>query len=194
MKILHSPFSIPHSALQGFTLVELLVSIGIFTIMTGVVLANYRTYNTNANFANSSEDIVLALRQAQVYGVSVKGESSSFNIPYGVSFDISSTGKPNQIILFADKDSDGIYAPASDSIVQTITWQSPIGITALECGSVPCTGGVLNVTFKRPNPDARITQGATVDDSVQIAKITVGNGGTKTSTITISKAGQISIQ
>ncbi len=178
----------------GFTLVEVLVSIGIFTVLTGVVLSNYRGYNTNALFANASEDIVLALRQAQVYGVGVKKNialcgASSFDCGYGVYFTIG-----NQIKIFADSNDDKKY-DALDTVVETITFQSPISVTALYCGILNCSGNVLSVTFKRPNPDAVIRDTtATVHES---AMITISNGvlgvGAKTSIITISKTGQISI-
>src|SRR3989344_2062495 len=109
----------------GVTLVEVLVSIGIFTVLTGVVLSNYRGYNTNALFANASEDIVLALRQAQVYGVGVKKDvGGSFTTPYGVWF----LANTNSLIIFADNNSNGLYGSADDTIIETITWPSNIKI------------------------------------------------------------------
>ena len=51
---------------RGFTVIELLVTFSIYVIISTVVIANYREYSTNAVSANAPEDIVLALRQAQV--------------------------------------------------------------------------------------------------------------------------------
>lgn len=181
---------------RGFTLIELLVTLGIFTVMTGVVLANYRTYDTNALFANASEDIVLALRQAQVYGVGVRGESGSFTTSYGVFFDLTT---PGQILLFADIDPpgapDGKYTAGRDKIIETVAWQSPISITDLSCDGIGCSGG-LSVTFTRPRADASLYDGTPTAHST--ASVTISNGsvgaGLKYSTITISSAGQISLQ
>lgn len=177
---------------SGFTLVELLVTLGIFMVMTGVVLANYRTYNTGALFANASEDIVLALRQAQVYGVGSKGEGTSFTTPYGVYF-LRST--PSQIIIFADKDSNGLYSSADDTMIETIKWPSNVKIdasTGITCDA-DSNASVVGVTFNRPNPSAVITK-STLADCANLGKIKIIDTNTnKTVSVTITTAGQISL-
>ena len=182
----------------GFTLIELLVTIGIFTMLTGIVLANYRTYDTNALFANASEDVVLSLRQAQVYGVGVKAHAGSFTTPYGVYFEAGQ----NKIIMFADTapagnpSGDGIYTGGSDVIVDTITWKSNIKIKTQFTNGVLCDSlpfAAVSVTFTRPNPDAVINNGASL--CTTDAKITLEDANTnKSSRVTISSAGQISLQ
>lgn len=183
-------------AKRGFTMVELLVTMAIFLVITGVVLANYKTYGNNAYFANASEDIVLALRQAQVYGVGAKGESGSFTSAYGAYF---TTG--NQIKIFRDSNSDNKYTTGEE--IETITLKSPITISYLGCqvfitsSPPPCGGPQLSVTFKRPNPDA-IIRDNTVSTSLIVATIALSNGisgaGAKTSTTTIMSSGQISLK
>ena len=185
-----------HPSLTGFTLVEVLVSIGIFTVLTGVVLSNYRGYNTNALFANASEDIVLALRQAQVYGVGVKGTGTSFTTPYGVHFN---SANPNQIIIFADIypsavppliPGDGIYTSGNDTQIETIDWGEVVSSMVLTCDGVSCGGNTANVTFRRPNPDAMIYDSSASHNSLEV-EIT---NNVKTSRIIISSTGQISLQ
>ncbi len=183
------------SKFRGFTLIELLFSIGIFTIMTGIVLANYRGYNTNALFSNASEDIVLALRQAQVYGVGVKknvtgicGGLSEFDCSYGVYF---SQGA-NSIIIFADADNNQVYTSLGDSIVETVSWGNSISITGLLCGTFACVPSTANVTFKRPSPDAFIANSA---GSYSALSVTLQDANTgKTAIVNITNAGQISLQ
>lgn len=175
-------------ASRGFTLVEVLVSLGIFAVLTGVVLSNYRGYNTNALFANASEDIVLALRQAQVYGVGVrKGTGGSFTTPYGVYFE---TSNPNQIKIFEDVDSSDTYS-VGDSDIETIKWPSDIKI---ETGGLLCNSGSvanLAVTFTRPNPDASIYGNGIL--CATTGKISITNG-IKNASVEITSAGQISLQ
>lgn len=193
LPLLTFDFRLSTRASRGFTLVEVLVSLGIFAVLTGVVLSNYRGYNTNALFSNASEDIVLALRQAQVYGVGSKGEGSSFTTPFGVYFNEAS---PSQIIIFADiypatvPPGDGKYNSGSDTPVETINWGSVITNMALSCSPTPCDG-TAGVTFKRPNPDAVIKDGAG-NDKTSVG-VMIGNG-VKTSTITITSTGQISLK
>lgn len=186
-RIQHSIFNIQYSAHGGFTLVEVLVSLGIFAVLTGVVLSNYRGYNTNALFANASEDIVLALRQAQVYGVGAKGEGSSFTTPFGVYFNEAT---PNQIIIFADTDSSG-SRNTGDSDIDIIKWPSDIKI---ETGGLLCNSGTvanLAITFTRPNPNANIYGNGA--PCTATGKISITNG-IKNASIEITSTGQISLQ
>ena len=98
-------------------MLELLVTIAIYIMMISIVLASYRTFNTNAIFVNASEDIILALRQAQVYGVGTKTSSvvCGFACPYGVHIDMSDA---NGLTIFVDLDSDKVYTSGFDAIVK----------------------------------------------------------------------------
>lgn len=103
---------------SGFTLVELLVTITIFVILTGVVLFSQAKFNSTILLTNLAYDTALTIRQAQTFGINIK----NFNVlgadkftPYGVHFDMSAN---KSFILFADLDStlvnnqtvsDGLY-------------------------------------------------------------------------------------
>lgn len=187
--------------LRGFTLIELLVSISILTIMTSVVLAKYKTYNTNVPFANASEDVVLALRQAQVYGAGGKGHTvacgvgTTYECSYGVYFSTAPLEK-NGITLFADTDNDRIFTQGVDAVVERISWPSSISVSALAClpGPLACAS-VATVTFRRPDPAAFIAEVPNPAFSYDSMTVTLTNSTTgKTATTTISKAGQISLQ
>lgn len=183
---------------RGFTLIELLIVFSIMGVITGVVLAKYRGYGTNANFSNSSESIVLTIRQAQVYGVGVRsntvvctGGVTNFDCGYGASFSLAS---PGTMTLFADNNNNGVFDGGAEAI-QTVTWDPLTTITNLKCdsgaGLVACPGNTLNITFRRPNPSATIQDSGPT--TYLAGSITVSNG-TKTTVITVTKAGQISLQ
>lgn len=184
---------------KGFTLIELLITVAISIIMTGVVVTNYRDYTINAYFANASEDIVLALRHTQVYGVGgktntvacVSGESLS-KCRYGVHFSTES-GYSDGLILFVDNNNDRVFNSGED--VETIKWKGSIVITDLMCGTSGCAGG-LDVTFMRPSPDALIVGTLSPLASYVSAKITISNGMTpsRSTVVTINNTGQISLQ
>lgn len=183
----------------GFTMLELLVTIAIYIMMVSIVLANYRTFNTNALFVNASEDVILALRQAQVYGVGTKAnpvtcgvQASAFACPYGVYINMAD---PNGLTIFVDLDGDKKYTSGFDAIVQKTSWMPAIVISSIQCGAGACFGNKMNITFTRPTPDAFITDDGGAPNRVDSGTITLKDiNSNRTSTITITNAGQISIQ
>lgn len=189
----------PRKKQGGFTMVELLVTMGIFMMLMGVALAKYRTFGTNAMFVNASEDVVLALRQAQVYGEGTKGVAAcaggAFKCAYGVHF---SASIPHGFTSFVDNNSNGIYDVGEE--IETITWNNAVSVTGIKCtlSVTDCIGSVMDITFKRPNPDAHIFDLSALPLGFPGYKegwIILADANTgKTSTIAISLAGQISVQ
>lgn len=190
---------------SGFTLVELLIVLGIFALLTGVVLGNYRTYDSNALFANASEDIVLALRQAQVYGAGAKENTAvcdggtKFECAYGVHFSTVSPAS-NGITVFADNNNNRVF-DGGDLVVAgtSVTWPTNISVTDLKCGGIDCSLNVASATFRRPNPDAFIADVAVANSSLpspyNLLTITLTDSKAgKTAIVKITRAGQISIQ
>lgn len=180
---------------RGFTLAELLVVLSIMTIITGIVLQKYQGYDTNALFANASEDVVLAIRQAQIYGVGVKGNTAgctggtTFDCSYGAYFATGASG----LTIFVDNNNNGLFdvGAVPTEVVQATNWLSPITVQSVSCGGGPCGGGALNLAFRRPNPAATIRDALGIVYSTASVVIT---NGTKTSTVTVTKAGQVSLQ
>lgn len=170
---------------RGFTLVELLVTLSIFLVMTSVVLARYRSFSVNTDFVNTVEDIVLSLREAQVYGSASKAVEgggcggSVFDCAYGVNFVNGGTS----YVVFVDANVDGMYS--SDEAVQANNFPSGITTTGIPPASP------LNVVFKRPFPAAIINN----DPINTSASITVSDSKSgKLQKITISSTGMISVQ
>ena len=154
----------------GFTLVELLVTISIFVILTGVVLFNQARFNSTILLTNLAYDTALTIRQAQTYGINVKEFSGLGEfLPYGVHFE---KDYKTSFILFADtsyvsKDNigDGLYNNNKDadlsSCENTKGCVSRYSIKRGNYISDLCIDGAcgktsLDIVFVRPNPDAFI--------------------------------------
>ena len=148
---------------KGFTLVELLVTLSIFVILTGVVLWNQTKFNSSILLTNLAYDTALTIRQAQTYGINVRefnGTGQFF--PYGVHFETGVNSK--FFILFADSNNNGIYDSGSDGMVKKYNIQRGNYVRTLcRVARDPCSAGTtslavnsLDIVFERPNPDAHM--------------------------------------
>jgi prepilin-type N-terminal cleavage/methylation domain-containing protein len=189
----------------GFTLIELMVSLAIFAFMTAFLLAKYGTFNQSTLVTNLAYDAALTIRSAQSYGLNVQGttvqsatncnnvqisaNSTCFFYPYGVYFDLSN---PTRFIFFTDINGNGQYASSSGELISTYNMNKGYTIQSLCAGSLSSCTSVnnLNITFKRPNPDAIII--ANNGSPVTYAKITFVANNT-TSSVVVQSTGEISV-
>lgn len=209
-------FSKRAPAARGFTLIELLVVSMIIILITAFVLFRQEGFNSSTLLRSLSYSIALSVRQAQVYGVSVRESAAGSGVfanGYGVYFGNSGLADTSHYLLFADINGDGQYAAGeelprftigngrgTDYLIKTFCAHSIV--SGDQCGSgTGTTITSLSVYFRRPNPDACFATsqspaacavGATpVYDYayVQLKSFT----GTDYRTIKISNTGQIAV-
>jgi len=184
----------------GFTLIELMVSMAIITIITSVVLVNHNRFNGTIFLGNLAYDVALSVREAQIYGLSVREFGGSFNIGYGVHFDVAT---PKSFFIFADIDRNQRYTASTDSVVETLTvtrgnsiskfCATTFGISPVEkCTDSSAPLGTLDIAFNRPNPEAVITDNLGI--GYTSAKIIVSSDEGDTRSVVIEGTGQISVQ
>jgi prepilin-type N-terminal cleavage/methylation domain-containing protein len=190
----------------GFTMVELMISIAIMVVILGVVMFNYRSFDSGIILTNLAFDVGLTIREAQSFGVSVKAgdtnsSDTSFTYPYGVHFDRSNK---TQYTVFVDLNRNGLYD--NGEIVKTYTLKGGYSISDLctknastnaeTCGNASTPPNTFDITFVRPNPDASIfvnTTGPSIPDAAEI-KISPNQNPSAIKTITVRSTGQISVQ
>lgn len=188
--------NVRHS-LMGFTIVELIVVIAIFTILSAVVMARYRDFSGGIILTNLAQEIALTTREAQVYGISVKTSGgSNFSSRYGIHLDSSIN---NFLIFFADENGDGRYTDSSE-IIETISTSQGNVISDFcavpNIGTPDCTVTNLDISFLRPNPDAKfcVYVAPNCVETYKEATITVFSTRTgQTRTITVRQTGQIEV-
>lgn len=187
----------------GFTLVEMLISVGIFTLISGLILANYPEFRSRNALDNLTAQVALVFREAQIYGISVRAENGSdFDTAYGVHIDLTSQTGNKEFIIFADKDRDRVFNPGGqnpDTVVETFRLTGGEYVESICAPS--CVGAdvvpVDSVTtvFIRPNPDAYFSIDDVPTDSVASISIRISNrGGTYKRNVEIFNTGQISIR
>lgn len=207
----HVGFNLRGPAHRGFSLIEVMISIGIFVTLTGTILVNQNVLSNRLNLDTLAHQVGQWVRDAQISAMSVRRSSTgSFTSGYGLHFELA---QPDQFIYFADVNNDGVYTSTTDSIEQTVELLQGYRITLL-CGAhsgttaLACpatvTGlpgfastNVLDVSFRRPNPDANIRGqllGAPASTSYSPARITITSPKGLTRTVVVWVTGQVSIQ
>lgn len=151
----------------GFTLIEMIVVIGIFSLIMAVALWNQKELSNNILITNLSYEIALAIRETQAYGIGVRTNvanptSDDFRKPFGFHVDLDN---PKRWVLFQDKNENYVYDVDETYAIYNFQNQNGNQITALclnhpvttPCRRDPMLGSsfkTLNIVFKRPNPEA----------------------------------------
>lgn len=179
---------------NGFTLVELIITIGIFALMTSLMLAKYGNFDQGTLLTNTAFDIALSIRSAQSYGMNVRSVGrniNSFEAPYGVHFDNGS----NTYKIYANTSGDLKYDDG-DTILSTITMKrghTVSFICADNAGNCLVTVDSLDIIFQRPDPNAIILiNGQTTRYIYSRIKVMASDGSTRS--IVVRSTGQISVE
>ena len=204
---------------DGFSLIEMLIVVALFTIITGAALLNHGRFGESILATNLAYDIALSLREAQSYGISVREsplEGNIFTIGYGVHFSAA-----DSFIFFVDRDGNRRYdgtdvngacvAGGASECLKAYrlergnTIRSFCGMPSLLGGSAECrnfltvdtTLSFMDVLFKRPVPDAfvRTSVNGQNEGRYQSGTITiVSPRGRDVRTVEVFQTGQISIR
>ncbi|MDO8493451.1 MAG: type II secretion system protein [bacterium] len=132
---------------RGFSLIELMVTISIFIMLTSFTLANYPKFSNKLSLDLLAQDLALSLRQAQIFGSSVLG-SKSTGIPgqtktfgaYGIHFQTPTPDLPAYTYL--------LFANISDSSFDTQN-----SIRRFNLDPEPGPGVPLDVNLPCGDPD-----------------------------------------
>jgi len=203
---------------NAFTLIEMLVVLAIVMVITASVLVSSNQFNGSILLRSLASQIGLSMREAQLYGVSVKqvtvagasGEQQ-FNSTYGVYVNAATVYQPKgTYYLFADVNQNGVYDPGEE--VETFHLQNGFTISNIcaesgttyscshDCSFTPpagtsCTASPFNwltVSFTRPDPNANFATDAGAGNYTgALLVVKAPSGGTRM--VSVSKTGLISI-
>jgi prepilin-type N-terminal cleavage/methylation domain-containing protein len=163
---------------RGFTLIEMLVVLGIIVVITSIVITGESSFDNSFFLTNTAYDVALTVRQAQSYGLSSQAVGSVQNAGYGIQL---SQATPTKYIFYADTDpasanvtpadkpGDSYYTVGSDALIQKYTFTggykftkfcmhiktgSPTAFCHSITGQTPAE--TLDIAFSRPNSDVSI--------------------------------------
>ncbi len=180
---------------QGFTIIELVVTISILVVVTTLIFANQPKFRENISLKKTAQEIALAIRQAQAYGLGVREfQLGSNKYPgYGVHFNIASL---DSFILFADLDEDNVYDETLEN-VESFKIQTGEKLSSL-CANIKtsppgtCGFNTMDIVFSRPNPLVSLRSGVSSFSDVEIKMLS--SRGQQIKTIVILSSGQISVE
>ena len=205
---------------RGFTLLEMMISVAIFAVISSIVLINYNGFNSRILLGNLAYDVALSIRQAQVYGIGARELSTSGTPPFGIYIDegTDDTGKTDYYIFFSDLGvtpnttfDGGVATDCTHAeCLQRYRLQrgnkiksfcASLGVNPPTCS--PAAGSSLQslaIIFKRPDPDARFyarreaSEGGTIVPADKVTIQIADPTETIIKNVTILNTGQISVQ
>jgi prepilin-type N-terminal cleavage/methylation domain-containing protein len=206
------------TANKGFTLIELMVVIAIFLVISGVAIFDYGNFRSSVSLQNLTDDIALSIRKAQGFAIGARAISgtTTFDKSYGMHFSTITPaqsqldGSNKSFLMYYSNTTDKYYeynsgtvCAASDNKCMEFFNISTNDIVK-EIKADGATINSIDIAFKRPDSKAffcsRTARTNTCDATSSISRvdIIISNGQTdatkiKTRTISIQNTGQISI-
>jgi len=199
------------ASLGGFTLIEMVVVSAIMLVITTFVLFQQAKFDSVTLLRSLTYNVALSVRQAQVYGTSVRESapgSGIFGKGYGIHFAASlpcTGGAWTCYVIFSDNNGNGAYD--TGEALPTFTLGRGYAVSRL-CATIAggvtqhCTPAVdrLTIFFRRPNPEACFSTnqagscavGAAAAYSAAYIQLT-SLGGTDTRSVKVSSTGQIDV-
>ena len=194
---------------SGFTLVEMLVVLAIFVVVTGIILANLPDFKSSTNLDLVAQQVALYVRGAQVYAVGSVYQATGQQFPtYGIYFNNNAGGflGNNSFLLFGDSVADGAgdnfytstdCTPGSGECLERYKLPNGYTVSAIKsCVGTSCTSrNSLAIVFKRPESQAYFYCGAnTLCEGAEMAEITLHSSrDDRTRIVSVMKSGQIAV-
>ncbi len=144
----------------GFSLVELIVSLSVITLLTGLFLANYHTANRRTDLTMTAQSLVTDIRYAQANALGlIKYDGAVPAGGWGVYFSAGGMGNASNTsyVIFADENDDRIYQVGEgneDLGGRLVNLPPNIVIDRIMVGGSENVRA--NVTFLPPDPLTRI--------------------------------------
>ncbi|GMU74461.1 MAG: hypothetical protein AMXMBFR44_6580 [Candidatus Campbellbacteria bacterium] len=178
---------------HGFTIIELIVTVGIFAMISAVLLVRNSKFDDEALLQSAAYEVALSVRQAQNYGINVQGQEGTFDKAYGVYFETASTS----YTLFYDLDENSEFSEneflEGYVLGRGYTIERICPFSDLETLCQDRSEDAVSVVFRRPDPEAIMTaQGGVVGDITSLGiELASPRGGRRF--IIVRQTGQIGV-
>lgn len=180
---------------KGFSLIELMVSISIIVLITGIVMNKYSSFSSVVILKSQAYELALDIREAQVFGVSIGGGTNNYRGAYGIYVDLANR---NSYILFQDDPDSGTkfrYDP-DEEIGEPYTIDSRFEITKVcsTANTAEKCGIKAHIAFKRPDFDARMWTDVNTSPREVRIEISSRDNPLVSRSVIVYSSGQISVK
>lgn len=124
---------------KGFTIIELLIVIAIVSVLSGIMVVNFRKGEAGTKLQRSAQQIIQSIREVQSMALSSAEYGGVVYNYYGVYFNKQSMS--TSYYIFAS--SNQVYNPGEE--IKTVDLESGIVIDSIS------TGNQVNITFLPPH-------------------------------------------
>lgn len=166
---------------QGYSLLELIVSISIIALLTGLFVANYHGANKRTDLTMAAQLLVTDFRYAQANALGlIKYDGEVPAGGWGLRVSSGNTERQGYTI-FADGDDDQVYDPGEGTENlggREVKFSPNIYIESISLDSGE--NSVADVTFLPPDPITRIKSGTATGTVLDIRLKEQVNNTTKT--------------
>jgi prepilin-type N-terminal cleavage/methylation domain-containing protein len=148
---------------EGFTLIEIIISIAIFVVIMTILMINYRQGGNNDIFRLQAFDIEDSIKSVQNMALTGKEIDDSIPQAYGIFLG----GASRDIIIYGDQDGDNVFKKSQDSIYSRNILQEGVnfGEHLSFCDS-PIFSDNLDIVFVPPALTVIINNDLTCTSSV----------------------------
>jgi len=148
----------------GYTLIEVLISLGVFAMLSAIIFANYKYGNSAQNLTQAQKEFIQIVRSAQNSALTGTVPGSLDVLPYGYGV-VYEYPAGTQALIFATTEERVIYN-VSDTIIQTVPMKTAITLESCEAQGLPPPGSctpqapcACNIFFTTGDAIASITNG-----------------------------------
>jgi type II secretory pathway pseudopilin PulG len=187
--------------LNGFGLIELMVSISIMLLVIGVVLIRQDSFSGAVLLRSEAYEVALGAREVQLNSVSAISLQGNYRTLLGLHFD---TNNDALVRIFKDSPSGNVFYDNGEAFGKQLNIDSRFEVRGIRTfvGSSAVGNSVptLSVVFERPNFDAHFFTGPNVNSNASRVEIDIskrdqtGDDSGIVRVVEITSTGQITVK
>lgn len=181
----------PQKRKIGFTLIEILVVIGIIVILITAILARYHKTGETLSLLRSAHRLAQDIRRAQETAMLTKEFQGTIPLGgYGIYFNLPADTV--SYLLYADLDGNERYNNG-DGQKEMLYFEKGIFIKEILSSSLAINS--LSINFKPPSPTIKIIDTRTGENLIDVSIVlSLKSDPTTTKTVRINKIGLIEVK